>query len=193
MKKKVLIIQAHPDENSFNNALALAYEEGAKTSGHETALLHLGKMEFSSVLKFAYKQRTPWEPDLEAAWEKILWSDHIVWVYPTWWGTMPALMKGFIDRLFLPGKAFQYRKDSIFWDKLLKGRSARLITTMDSPVWYNSLVYGAAGHKAMKKATLEFCGVKPVKITTIGKLRWTTEKQRKALLEKVKRLGLKAT
>lgn len=192
MKKKVLIIQAHPDENSFNNALALAYEQGAKASGHDTALLHLGKMEFSPVLKFAYKQRTPWEPDLEAAWEKILWSDHIVWVYPTWWGTMPALMKGFIDRLFLPGKAFQYRKDSIFWDKLLKGRSARLITTMDSPIWYNSLMYGSAGHKAMKKATLEFCGVKPVKITTIGKLRWQTEKQRTAFLEKVKRLGLKA-
>jgi NAD(P)H dehydrogenase (quinone) len=98
----------------------------------------------------------------------IKWADHLVFVYPTWWGTMPALLKGFIDKVFLPGFGFKYRKDSVWWDKLLTGKSARLIVTMDTPPWYFRWVYGRPSHNAMKKSTLEFCGVKPVKIISIG-------------------------
>jgi len=78
-----------------------------------------------------------------------------------------AVLKGFIDKVFLPGFAFQYRNGSVWWDKLLKGRSARLIVTMDTPPWYFRWIYGRPGHNAMKKAILEFCGIKPVKICSI--------------------------
>jgi NAD(P)H dehydrogenase (quinone) len=81
---------------------------------------------------------------------------------------MPALLKGFIDKVFLPGFGFRYRKDSVWWDKLLTGKSARLIVTMDTPPWYFRWIYGRPGHNAMKKSTLQFCGIKPVKITSIG-------------------------
>jgi putative NADPH-quinone reductase len=76
------------------------------------------------------------EPDLLAAWEKILWAEHLVWIYPIWWGSMPAILKGFIDRLFLLGFAFKKKENSVWWDKLLTGKSARIITTLDQPKWY---------------------------------------------------------
>jgi putative NADPH-quinone reductase len=73
--------------------------------------------------------------------EAIKWSEHIVWVFPTWWLGIPALMKGFIDRAFVPGFGFKYKKDSIFWNKLLKGKSSSLIITMDAPYIFNLFRY----------------------------------------------------
>ena len=187
--KKIVLIQGNPDADSYCQALALAYRQGAEDAGHEVTVLTLHDLQFDPVLRHGYKQRTPWEPDLEMAWEKIRECQHMVWIYPTWWGTLPALLKGFIDRLFLPGKSFQYRQGSVLWDKLLRGKTARLITTMDSPAWYNWLMYRSAGHHAMKNATLEFCGVKPVKITTIANLRRLKKEQRERWLNKVAAFG----
>ncbi len=123
--------------------------------------------------------------------ELIQWASHLVFVYPTWWGTMPAMLKGFIDRVFLPGFAFQYRKDSMWWDKLLKGKSARIIVTMDTPPWYYLLFYGRPGHNAIKKSVLEFCGIKPVKISSIGPVKHSKDRKRKAWLNNVQKLGEK--
>ncbi|WP_341834120.1 NAD(P)H-dependent oxidoreductase [Chitinophaga pollutisoli] len=187
--KNILVILGHPNSESFCGALAGAYIKGASAAGHAVRVLRLGEMVFNPDLHQGYRARTPWEPALEAAWADIQWSEHMVWIYPTWWGTIPALMKGFIDRVFLPGKAFKYRENSPLWDKLLKGKSARLITTMDSPLWYNWLIYHNAGHRAMKNATLKFCGVKPVKITAFGKLRWQQTPAREKMLSKVENLG----
>src|SRR5256885_16433644 len=72
-----------------------------------------------------YRQDQPLEPDLQRAQADILWASHLAWAYPTWWGGLPALLKGFIDRIFLPGFAFKYRKGSVLWDRLLAGRTAR--------------------------------------------------------------------
>ncbi|MBU1696490.1 MAG: NAD(P)H-dependent oxidoreductase, partial [Proteobacteria bacterium] len=149
--------------------------------------------EFNPNLPFGYKNKIELEPGLIESQELILWADHLVFVYPTWWGTMPALLKGFIDRVFLPGFAFQYRKDSVWWDKLLKGKSARLIVTMDTPPWYYCLIYGRPGHNAMKKSILEFCGIKPVKISSIGPVKNSKESKRKTWLNTVQKLGGKLT
>jgi NAD(P)H dehydrogenase (quinone) len=83
----------------------------------------------------------------------------------------------FIDRVFLPGFGFQYRDDSVWWDKLLKGKSARLIVTMDTPLWYFRLINGQPGHKAMEKSTLDFCGIKPVKISSIGPVKHSKKRK----------------
>lgn len=187
--KKILLILGHPDNESFCSAIAEAYLKSATAAGHDIKLLRLGDLPFQPSLLHGYRQRTQWEPCQEAAWADIQWCNHMVWVYPTWWGTFPAVMKGFIDRLFLPGKAFRYRENSQLWDKLLKGRSARIITTMDSPRWYNWLIYRNAGHNAMKRATLEFCGVSPVKVTAFGKLRFLSEEARAKVLTRIEVLG----
>jgi putative NADPH-quinone reductase len=102
---------------------------------------------------------------------------------------MPAMLKGFIDRTFLPGFAFKYRDNSPLWDRLLTGRSARMIVTMDAPVWFFRLVYGKPGHNAMKKMILEFCGIKPVKITSFGSVKRSSDKLRAGWLNRTRCLG----
>ncbi|MEO7675045.1 MAG: NAD(P)H-dependent oxidoreductase, partial [Pyrinomonadaceae bacterium] len=133
MSKKVLIILGHPDKLSLCGALAARYRNGAEKAGAETRLIFLGDLYFDPVLHRGYKENHELEPDLLAAQESIKWADHLVWVYPIWWGTMPALLKGFLDRALLPGFAFKYRPNSRWWDKFLTGRSARMIVTMDAP------------------------------------------------------------
>ena len=189
--KKILIINGHPDKNSLCGALAEAYKKGADEAGAECKLVHLEDLDFDPVLKYGYKKRTELEPDLLKVQEDIKEAGHLVFVYPTWWGTYPALMKSFIDRVFLPGYAFKYRDKGLLWDKLLKGRSARLIVTMDSPKWYYRFVYKSPGHNSMKKSILEFCGVKPVKIISFGPVKTSDDTLRKKWIEKVERLGQK--
>ena len=129
------------------------------------------------------------EPDLIKAWEIIQWADHLVWVHPVWWGGLPAITKGFIDRLFLPGLAFKYRENSVWWDKFLTGKTAHIITTLDQPSWYYRILYGRPSINQLKKSTLEFCGIKPVKVTYIGIIKNSKEEQRKKWIEKVYLLG----
>ncbi|WP_075590662.1 NAD(P)H-dependent oxidoreductase [Labilibacter marinus] len=186
--KNILIIQAHPDKDSFCSKLAQSYHIGA-TNSCNCKLIHLSDLNFNLVLEHGYKKRTELEPDLLMAQEEIKKADHLVFVYPTWWGTMPASLKGFIDRTFLPGFAFKYRDNSALWDKLLTGKSARLIVTMDAPTWYYNIFYKKPGHQAMKKATLNFCGVKPVRISTFGSVKSSTVKKREQWLFKVRKLG----
>jgi NAD(P)H dehydrogenase (quinone) len=189
--KKTLIIQGHPDSESYCRALANAYKVGAINAGAEVQEIIVSDLKFNPNLEFGYRKRTELESDLLAAQEKIKWAEHLVIIYPLWWGGMPALLKGFFDRSFLPGFAFQKRENSVWWDKYLTGKSARIITTMDQPAWYHWLIYGEPAHKALKKMILEFCGIKPVKITSIGPIRFSKDEFRKKYLEKVKALGIK--
>lgn len=189
--KKILIINGHPDKESFCFDLAKEYKNGADSSGADCKLINLIDLEFSPILKFGYRKRTELEPDLINIQKEILESNHLVFVYPTWWGTQPALLKGFIDRVFLPKFAFRYRENSLLWDKLLIGKSARLIVTMDTPRWYYNLIYKKPGHNSMKKGILGFCGVKPVKITTMSPIKSSDKLKREKWLKQVRKIGKK--
>ena len=191
MSKKILIINGHPNKNAFNYGIASAYKKGAVNSGAEVKEIIIADLDFNPNLKFGYQQRTELEPDLIEAWEKIKWAEHLVWVHPVWWGGLPAISKGFIDRLFLPGFAYQYRENSVWWDKLLKGKTAHIITTVDQPGWYYWLFYGRPSVNQLKKSTLEFCGVKPVKVTYFGIVKTATNELRKKWLDKVEDFGRK--
>lgn len=170
-------------------ALANAYIEGAKASGNELRQINLGELKFDPVLWKGYNKIQELEPDLINAQELIQWSNHIVFVYPNWWGTMPALMKGCFDRVFLPGFAFKYRKNSSFWDKLLSGRTAHLIVTMDTPSWYYRLIYRSLGHNEMKRSILGFCGVIVQTITEIGIVKNSLTRVRDKWITMVRHLG----
>lgn len=189
--KKILIINGHPNKESFNFGLVAAYKKGALQAGAQIKEIVIAELNFNPNLQFGYQKRTELEPDLIEAWEKIKWADHMVWVHPVWWGGLPAITKGFIDRLFLPGFVFQYRENSMFWDKLLKGKTAHIITTLDQPGWYYRFVYGRPSVNQLKRSTLAFCGVKPVKVTYIGIIKDSTDAARKKWLEKVEKLGLR--
>lgn len=189
--KKILIIQGHPDKESYCHALANAYVKGAASSGAEIKMIRTGELKFNPNLSFGYRKRTELEPDLLQAQEDIRWADHIVMVYPIWWGMVPAVLKGFIDRVFLPGFAFQKHPNSLWWDKLLKGKTARIISTMDTPPWYYRFIYKMPSNHAIKKITLEFSGIRPVKVTNIGPLKDSSERFRKKWLDKVEKIGEK--
>ena len=189
--KKILIINGHPNKESFNFGIVATYKKGALKAEAQVKEIVIAELDFNPNLQFGYQKRTEQEPDLIAAWEKIKWADHMVWVHPVWWGGLPAITKGFIDRVFLPGFAFQNRENSIFWDKLLKGKTAHIITTLDQPGWYYRFVYGRPSVNQLKKSTLEFCGVKPVKVTYIGIIKNSKEAARQKWLEKVEKLGLR--
>jgi putative NADPH-quinone reductase len=189
--KKILIINGHPDKESFCFALAENYKKGADKAGVDCKLFNLIDLEFNPILTGGYRKINELEPDLIIMQQEILTADHLVLVYPNWWSTFPALLKGFIDRVFVPGFAFKYRENSPFWDKLLKGKTARLIVTMDTPWWYYWLINRNVGHNAMRIGVLEFCGIKPVKITTFAPVKSSDNKKRKKWLAEVEELGKK--
>ncbi|MFA6402371.1 MAG: NAD(P)H-dependent oxidoreductase [Salinivirgaceae bacterium] len=185
----ILIINGHPNPNSFCHSLAKAYYDGAIEVQNDCQLINLEQLSFNPVLKHGYQQRTELEPDLLHCWESILKADHIVWVYPNWWGTYPALLKGFIDRLFLPGMAFQYRKNSPLVDQLLKGKSARIIVTMDSPGFYYNLWIHQSSHQTMSRSVLKFCGINPVKYSSFHGIKKSSEGKKDKWLSQAFELG----
>jgi putative NADPH-quinone reductase len=192
MKKNILVILGHPDTNSFCGSLSKAYIDSAKVSGSEVRELQLGELKFDPILWNGYNKIQELEPDLTKAQELIQWSNHIVFVYPNWWGTMPALIKGFFDRVFLPGFAFKYRENSQFWNKLLSGRTAHLMVTMDTPPWYYRWIYHRPGHNEMKRTILGFCGIKVVKISEFAPIKDSSQQQREKWIAIAKDLGSKA-
>lgn len=192
MPTKILLINGHPNPESFSAALAEAYQKGATSAGHEVRMLNLGELDFDPILNYGYHKPTALEPDLLKAQELILWADHLVWVYPVWWGSLPALLKGFLDRVLLPGYAFKFRENSVWWDKLLKGRSGRVIQTLDQPPWFYRWFNGRPTYHMMKKMVLGFCGLKPVKVTSFGPVKKSTVEKREKWLRKVEGLGRRA-
>ncbi len=189
MKRKILLVSGHPDKESFNVALYEAYKKGALESGAELSELIIRDLNFNPNLEFGYRKEMELEPDLVEALEKIKAADHIVWVFPMWWYSIPAIMKGFIDRAFLPGIAFKFEEGKPLPKKLLKGRSARIIVTADTPNFFDRLFMRRPMLNQFKRGTLEFCGIKPVGVTYIAPLRDSKEEWRKKWLAKVEQLG----
>ncbi|MEL6696841.1 MAG: NAD(P)H-dependent oxidoreductase [Bacteroidota bacterium] len=189
--KKILVINGHPDPESFNFSLASAYETGARRSDAEVDIIHLKDLTFNPNLQFGYRKRTEWEPDLLDSIEKIKEADHITWVFPMWWYGYPAVMKGFIDRTFLPGITFAYEEGKALPKPLLKGKTGHIIVTADTPRWYDRLIMGSPAIKQFKKGTLEFCGIKPVKVTYISTIKGSTDAFRTQWIEKAHRMGEK--
>ncbi|MFO0942552.1 MAG: NAD(P)H-dependent oxidoreductase [Pirellulales bacterium] len=188
---KILIIDGHPFEHSFCRALADSYYDGATQAGHEATLFRLREKSFDPILRTGYKQQQELEPDLQLAQALIKDCQHLMIVCPIWWGGPPALLKGFMDRTFLPGFAFKYRSKSMLWDKFLKGRTARIVVTSDAPSWWMRFVIGDSTVRVIRDATLKFVGISPVKVTRIGKVKWLSQTERERLIEKTNRLGLR--
>ncbi len=189
MSKKILIINGHPDTESYNFALSDQYIKGATGAGADVEVINICDLQFDPNLAHGYRKRVELEPDLLDAIDKIKGADHLVWVFPMWWYGYPAIMKGFIDRAFLPGIMFEFIEGKPFPKGMLKGKSARIILTSDTPHWYNVLFMKSPTIRQFKKGTLQFCGVKRVKVTYIAPIKGSKENFRTKWLEKVKKLG----
>ncbi len=162
----ILIINGHPHRESYAKALTDIYQHAAQEF-EEVERLDLVDLDFNPILKYGYHQRTPHEPDLVRAMDLLKRADHLVLVFPVWWGQMPALLKGFIDRVFLPGHFFAYHENGYTRDRLMSGKTARVIMTMDAPTWFDRWVYGRPAYRAVKQVILNYCGYQS-KILTLG-------------------------
>lgn len=181
---KVLLVIGHPDPRSFGAALAQAYGEGARASGCEVDVMHLAALDFDAT---PVGKPGPLESDLVAARERILSADHVVLVYPTWLGAMPARMKGFFERVFGDGFAFRFEPGSRMPKRLLMGRSADVLVTMDTPPLIYRLLLGAPGHTLVRRAILGPAGIAPVRVFSFGPLRDSTERRRAGWLREARR------
>jgi NAD(P)H dehydrogenase (quinone) len=189
--KKILVLNGHPNKDSFCQALSNAYHKGALTAGCQVDLLNLHELDFRVSFSGTYssENQLPLEKDLKMAQEKIKWADHLVIVHPVWWGSVPALLKGFFDRVLLPGFAFKYHSKDPFWDKLLHGKTATILYTSDTPIWVYKWFFRAPSVNMLRNRVLGFCGVKTKSVVGFGAIRQSTPALREKYLRKTEQLG----
>ena len=182
--KKVLSINGNPKRESLCKKLAESYAEGATEAGHYAKIIHISDLDFDKNLRDGYATSIqPLEEDLIFLQKELKMSSHLVIVSPTWWGTVPAKLKGLFDRILLPGFAFKFPNGKYFQDKLLKGKTATIIATMDTPVWYYRFILGDQIIQNLKRSILEFCGIKVNTIFRFGPTISSTDATRKKWIQ----------
>ena len=190
MKKNILVIDANPKSSSFCGSLGAVYIASCH-SGSDVHYLSLNTMQFNPDLSEGYSSEQPLEPDLVEFQAKLQWAEHIVLFIPVWWGGLPAKFKGLIDRTFLSGFAFRYQPNKTIPDKLLKGRTAEVVLTLDTPPFYYRYFQGDSVTKQLKHTILGFCGIKVVSMTYIGPIISSTTEQRAKWLKQIAKMAMK--
>ena len=183
-----LIVCAHPNPKSFNHAELEALRQALKAAGHQIRVRDLYALNFNPVLApadFEAMAKGALPADVLEEQGHIKWADALVFVYPVWWAGMPAVLKGYVDRVFLKGFAYDYGKDGIV--PLLKGKTAFVFNTTGTP----SEVYEKMGmHRSLRQTADEgifsFCGVEVKQHVFFGGVPFTTPEQRVAMLEQLK-------
>jgi putative NADPH-quinone reductase len=190
--RRIVVIQGHPDpsRDRFCHALARAYEAGAREGGHAVRLIDIATIHFPILRTQTDFETHALPPALAAAWDAIQWANHVVIVFPLWLGTMPALLKAFLEQVARPGYAFAY-KERGFPTQLLLGRSARLVVTMGMPSFLYRFWYFGHGVRGLERSILKFIGIKPVAETLIGMIGACSAAKRERWLEKMRELGRK--
>ncbi|CAH1652329.1 Putative NADPH-quinone reductase [Hyphomicrobiales bacterium] len=189
MSRRIVIIQGHPDpdEQRLCRALADAYIEGAREAGHDINSIDLASLEIPFLRSQSSFENDPVPPSLKPAQEAILAAEHIVIVFPLWLGTMPALVKAFLEQVMRPGFAFGYDKGVP--KTKLAGRSARLVVTMSMPVMAYRWWYFGHGLKALQHNILRFVGISPVRESLFGMVVGVNDATRRKWLDDMRKLG----
>ncbi len=182
---KILLINGHPDNESFCKSIYDEIRKHIDTSKHEVRTLNLADMKFDPVLRFGYRMRMEKDAEIEDSRELIKWADHYIFVYPIWWSGMPSLMKGWIDRVFTPGIAYSSNTKGNFilnyllgrqFKKRLKGKTADIYATSMAPGWWYPIfsnlisVPDSYGIAVLKNAVLSHCGVKTKNVFVLGEM-----------------------
>lgn len=187
---RIALIVGHPDPggNRFAHALARAYAEGARAAGHALRELDVARIEFP-LLRTREDWEAPPPASIREGEEAILWAEHIVLFFPLWLGTMPALLKAFLEQALRPGFAIGTVEEGKRWVRLLEGRSARLVVTMGMPAFIYRWYFGSHGLKGLERNVLKFCGIRPVRETLIGNVEGCGQARREQWLASLRALG----
>lgn len=194
MLKRILVINAHPDrlKHHLCTSFAETYIEGASAAGHETRRIDLAGFSFPLLHSQEEFECGKVPEELQAAVDDICWAEHLVFIFPLWLGTMPALLKAFLEQVMRPGVAFEYAKRGGVAKTLLKGRSAHLIVTMGMPTIVYRLWFFNHGIAALRRGILNFVGIRPVRESYYGMLEQAGDATRKKWIEQVRVFGSKA-
>jgi NAD(P)H dehydrogenase (quinone) len=186
---RIAIIVGNPLHDSYSEALGEAYRRGAESGGHQATVFMLGRMNFDAILREGYRREQALEPDLAAARAAFVACDHVVIIFPLWCGDMPAILKGFFERILQPDLlSIQKSGGKASW-KIVKGKSARVIMTMGMPGWFYRIYYGAHALKLLRRNILQLVGITPVRSTCYGMIEAVSDDTRKSWLREVEALG----
>ena len=181
----ILIIYTYPNHQSFNSAILKVVQQNL-SKDHNVKTLDLYEEQFDPVLRFddTHKRRDlSTVPDMEKYRNLITWADHIIFIYPIWWGGMPAVLKGFVDRVFVKGFAYDY-SDNPIPQALLKGRTGWVITTHDTVGFFARLFMQDYG-RVLARHILRMVGIKPVQQSQLAYVRGSKPEKIAAFLDKV--------
>lgn len=190
--RRILVINGHPDLNAihFGHALADAYIDGARSGGHEYRRLDLARLDFPFLRSKEDWENGPLPAGLVAAADLIAWADHLVLVFPLWLGTMPALVKAFLEHVLHPLHGGSRGIDLLPTERLA-GKSVRIVVTMGMPAAWYRFFYRAHGLRGLERNILRFCGASPVRSTLIGLVEGSAARRARALA-RVRGLGVRA-
>lgn len=188
--RSIVIVQGHPDPDPGHlcRALADAYAEGARQGGHTVQVIDLAELDVPLLTSQRAFEHDPVPDSLRPAQDAIVAADHLVLIFPLWLGTMPALVKAFLEQVLRPGVAFEYL-DNGRQKVLMTGRSARVVVTMGMPAPVYRWWFLAHGIRGLERNILGFVGFKPVRETLLGMVTATSPKRRAGWLKDMRKLG----
>ena len=189
MSCKILLIDGHPDAESFCAALAAEYVAGAQERGREVKRVTLRELKFDPLLHYGYRQPQELEPDLIKVQALIKECTHLVLVTPVWWGSLPGLLKGFIDRTFVRDFSHRFDPKKKLPEKLLRGRSVTTIYTQSSPWWYTKFIIGENFWRTLRRSIFDFVGFAPVQRFYFDKVKGSSPERRQEMLARCRELG----
>lgn len=188
---RILLLQGHPDpaQRHFGHALSEAYARGAEAAGHDVRRIDVAQLDFPLLRSEAEWQQGRLPAALEPAQQAIGWAEHLVLFFPLWLGGMPALLKGFLEQVARPGFALTRAAPGQFPQKMLQGRSARIVVTMGMPALVYRWVFRAHSVRALERNILGFVGIGPIHETLIGSVDGLGEGGRAKWVERLEALG----
>ncbi|MBN1649546.1 MAG: NAD(P)H-dependent oxidoreductase [Spirochaetales bacterium] len=184
---KALAVYAHPWSGSFNFAILDSVREGLSASGHEIDIIDLVKDGFNPVYSekelALYSRGGSLDPLVKDYQARITAADYLFFIFPNWWGGVPAILKGFFDKVFLKG--FAYRGEPAPGNGLLRAKSAAIITTFDSPAIAYPFMFRPHIKKNLACQMLKMNGVGKVRIFPLLNIKNIGDTKRKAFLAKI--------
>ena len=187
---KISLILAHPKPSSFNHAIARTALKQLEQNNHEVSYHDLYAETFNPVLPFAeLPDNASLEPELEAHCRETSAAEGIVIVHPNWWGQPPALLKGWIDRVFRAGIAYQFLESDDGQGipvGLLKARAAMVFNTSNTPAEREISVFGDPLETLWKNCIFDFSGVHVFYRKMFSMMITSSAEQRSAWLREVK-------
>jgi len=190
LPSKITIIQGHPDYSRRHlcHALADAYADAASQAGHDVSRVEIAGIEFPMLrTQEEFNSGTP-PASLKPAAEAIVAADHIVFVFPLWLGTTPALAEAFLEQVIRPGVAFSYKKYGA--KKLLAG--AHMVVTLGMPAWLYRTFYCGHGIRGLRRNVFKFAGFSPVRTTMFGMVENASDATKSRWLGVMRKNGAKA-